>query len=123
MSDPGVQAAPAASAPASSAQKGGLRGLPELPAVGSGGAQRDLRGDPPPTVDVRTVGKDKVEEYRINGKLYMIHVIPAHGVPQTYMANSEGVLQRQAGQPPVKPVYYTIYQWGGPAKKKAGDGQ
>ncbi|KGI78762.1 DUF2782 domain-containing protein [Oleiagrimonas soli] len=123
INDPGPQAAPASTATAPSSSKGGLRGLPELPAVGSDGAQRDLRDDPPPTVDVRTVGKDRVEEYRINGKLYMVHVIPAHGVPQTYMADSDGVLQRQAGQPPVKPVYYTIYQWGGPPKKKDGDGK
>jgi hypothetical protein len=73
-------------------------------------------------MDIRTVGQDKVEEYRMNGKLYMIHVIPAHGVPQTYMVNPQGEVMRQAGQPPVKPVFYTIYKWGGSgAKKDNGD--
>lgn len=81
--------------------------------------ERDALGEPPPTVSVRTVGKDKVEEYRINGRLYMIHVIPAHGVPQTYMANPQGVLQRQPGQPSVQPVLYTIYKWGAPKPKSS----
>ena len=79
---------------------------------------------PPPTVDVREVQGEKVEEYRINGRLYMIHVIPKHGIPQTYMANPEGELMRKPGQPPVKPVFYTIYKWGGSqsAKDNGDDG-
>ena len=93
--------------------------------MGDGGhhAGRDGLNEPPPTMDVRSVGKDKVEEYRINGRLYMVHVIPAHGIPQTYMVNPQGELMRQPGQPPVSPVYYTIYKWGGTKKKDEGGGQ
>jgi len=119
MNDPGVQPAAPASAPASASSS--LRGLPDLPALG-GGANRNGLNQPPPTMDIREVGGDKVEEYRVNGRIYMIHVIPKHGVPQTYMANPQGELMRQAGQPPVKPVFYTIYKWGGSgAKKDNGD--
>jgi hypothetical protein len=118
MNDPGVKPAPPSTAAAPAANS--LRGLPDLPALGGGGhAQgRDGMNQPPPTVDVREVQGDKVEEYRINGRLYMIHVIPKHGIPQTYMANPEGQLMRKPGQPPVKPVFYTIYQWGGSKSSK-----
>lgn len=123
LNDPGVKPAPARTAPAPAA--GRLRGVPDLPALGADGHAKGRNGlnQPPPTVDVREVQGDKVEEYRINGRLYMIHVIPKHGIPQTYMANPEGQLMRHAGQPPVKPVYYTIYQWGGSKNKDdGGDG-
>lgn len=120
MNDPGVKPAPPATSPAPASASSGLRGMPKLPALG-GGANRNGLGQPPPTMDIREVGGDKVEEYRINGRIYMIHVIPKHGVPQTYMANPQGELMRQAGQPPVKPVFYTIYKWGGPKKKDNGD--
>ncbi len=119
INDPGVKPASSAPTPARST----LKGMPELPAMGSDGHLPGRNGlnQPPPTVDVRSVGTDRVEEYRIGGKLYMIHVVPEHGVPQTYMVNSQGELTRKAGQPPVSPVYYTIYKWGGPKKKKDGD--
>jgi hypothetical protein len=122
MHDPGVKPAAPATAPAPAAS--GLRGLPDLPALGGDGSGRNGRnglGQPPPTMDIRSVGQDKVEEYRMNGKLYMIHVIPAHGVPQTYMVNPQGELMRRQGQPPVSPVFYTIYKWGGPKKKDDSD--
>ena len=34
-----------------------------------------------PQVTITTRGEDKVEEYRISGKLYMVKVIPKHGAP------------------------------------------
>ena len=120
MNDPGVKPAPASTAPATAPAASSLRGLPDLPALGGGGHApgRDGMNQPPPTVDVREVQGDKVEEYRINGRLYMIHVIPKHGIPQTYMTNPDGELMRKPGQPPVKPVFYTIYKWGGSKSSK-----
>ncbi len=115
MHDPGVKPAAASSAQVRHARTsfGEKDGLPSSVVER---AAKDARGEPPPTVDIRTIGKDKVEEYRINGRLYMIHVIPEHGVPQTYMTNSQGELMPKAGQPPVNPVFYTIYKWGGSSK-------
>ncbi len=34
-----------------------------------------------PQVTITTRGEDKVEEYRVNGRLYAMKVTPRHGVP------------------------------------------
>ena len=41
-----------------------------------------------PQVTILKRGTDTVEEYRLGGKLYMIKVTPAHGVPY-YMVDRE----------------------------------
>jgi hypothetical protein len=107
LHDPGVKAA----APAAAAT---VRGMPALPSMRDDGA-RDARGEPPPQVTVRTQGTDTVEEYRRNGNLTMIRIVPKRGVAQTYMVGDDGKLHGEPGAPPVKPVYYTIYEWGKPA--------
>lgn len=42
-----------------------------------------------PQVTIRKKGEDKVEEYRINGQLYMIKVTPPHGTPY-YLVDPKG---------------------------------
>lgn len=42
-----------------------------------------------PQVTIRKRGEDKVEEYRLNGKLYMIRVTPPHGTPY-YLVDPKG---------------------------------
>jgi hypothetical protein len=42
-----------------------------------------------PQVTIKRRGEDKVEEYRMNGKLYMIKVTPSHGVPY-YLVDPKG---------------------------------
>jgi hypothetical protein len=42
-----------------------------------------------PQVTIRKRGEDKVEEHRINGKLYMIKVTPLHGTPY-YLVDPKG---------------------------------
>lgn len=42
-----------------------------------------------PQVTIRKRGEDKVEEYRMNGKLYMIKVTPPHGTPY-YLVDPKG---------------------------------
>ncbi|MBI3144053.1 MAG: DUF2782 domain-containing protein [Pseudogulbenkiania sp.] len=42
-----------------------------------------------PEVRIIQKGTDKIEEYRINGQLYMIKVTPSHGVPY-YLMDEEG---------------------------------
>ena len=44
---------------------------------------------PEPEVTITTKGSETHEEYRINGRLYMIKVIPAHGKPY-YLIDKEG---------------------------------
>ncbi len=42
-----------------------------------------------PQVTIRKQGEDKIEEYRINGRLYMIKVTPPHGKPY-YLVDRKG---------------------------------
>ena len=55
-----------------------LEPLPEPPPPPPG-----LAPDPAlePQVTITRRGEDKVEEYRVNGKLYAMKVTPPHGVP------------------------------------------
>lgn len=69
----GFAAAPANAEP--------LEDVPPPPRVQDGEALDD------PEITIRKKGKDTVEEYRINGELYMMKVTPEHGVP--YYLNKE----------------------------------
>lgn len=78
----------------------------------------------PPDVIIRRQGEDIVQEYSHGGRVYMIKVIPARGVTQTYRdINNDGRLDLQPGQAPVAPVYYTIYKWDKPRPKQDTSGQ
>lgn len=69
--------------------------------------------DPAPTVDIRVENNgDRVEEYRINGRLYMVKVTPERG-PAYYLMDTDGNgrLNRGEGGPAVSPVYWTLYEW------------
>ncbi|SFX78411.1 DUF2782 domain-containing protein [Marinospirillum alkaliphilum] len=44
---------------------------------------------PEPEITIRQEGDKTIEEYRINGRLYAIKVIPARGEPY-YLVDSEG---------------------------------
>jgi hypothetical protein len=66
----------------------------------------------PPTVTIRRVDGDVVEEYRQDGRLYMVRVTPRRGIPYTMMdTNGDGLLNRRDSDGPVRAVYYTIYEW------------
>jgi hypothetical protein len=71
----------AAQAPA----KPGLQPVPEPPPPPG----FDLDPSLEPQVTILKRGTDTVEEYRIGGKLYMIKVTPAHGVPY-YLVDRDG---------------------------------
>lgn len=44
-----------------------------------------------PKITIRKKGADTIEEYRINGEMYMMKVTPAHGVPYyLHKEDSEG---------------------------------
>ncbi len=63
-------------------------------------------------VTKRQQGSDTVEEYRENGRLWMIRIVPINGPIQTFVTNDgSGRLVRDANKGPVSPVYYTLYQW------------
>lgn len=62
-----------------------LQPLPEPP------PPPEMSNDPSlePQVTITKRGEDKVEEYRVNGKLYMIKVTPPHGTPY-YLIDRRG---------------------------------
>ena len=64
-------------------------------------------------VSIRTDGSgDVVEEYRANGRIYMVKVRPLKGIPYTLQdTNGDGRLDAKDGDGPVRPVYYTLYEW------------
>ena len=69
--------------------------------------------DAAPAVSIRTDGSgDVVEEYRQNGRLYMVKVRPTTGIPYTLMdTNGDGRLDQDDSEGPIRPVYYTLYEW------------
>lgn len=64
----------------------GLQPIPEPPPPPPG-FQPDQALEPQVTITRR--GEDKVEEFRMNGKLYMLKVTPPHGVPY-YLIDEKG---------------------------------
>src|SRR5450759_2863602 len=49
-----------------------------------------------PQVTITRRGEDKVEEYRVNGKLYAMKVTPPHGVPYFLMdVTGDGIMSRR----------------------------
>lgn len=66
-----------------------------------------------PTVSIRTdASGDVVEEYRQNGRLYMVKVRPPKGAPYLLLdSNGDGRLDETDGEGPVRPVYWTLYEW------------
>lgn len=61
-----------------------LQPLPE-PLPPPGIAEASLE----PQVTLRKQGEDRVEEHRVNGKLYMVKVTPPHGTPY-YLIDHKG---------------------------------
>ncbi len=52
--------------------------------------------EPAPQITTRTEGGQTIQEYRINGKLYMMRITPSHGHPYILMdMNGDGTFTRQ----------------------------
>jgi hypothetical protein len=68
--------------------------------------------EPPPTVSIRNVKGAVIEEYRQGNRLYMIRVVPERGIPYTYLdTDGNGRLEYDGEDGPVRPVFYTLYEW------------
>ena len=71
-------------------------------------------GAPPPEVTIRTDAQtgDVIEEYRQNGTVYMVRVRPERGPEYLLLdTNGDGRLDASDGEGPVRPVYWTLYEW------------
>ena len=68
------------------------------------------------TVDIRRDAQDNIiEEYRREGRVYMVKVTPKVGIPYYYLDDDgDGELElqeRDAAANPVKPVYWKLKEW------------
>ena len=126
INDPGVTAAPAAAqgaatAPADAAAAADADPLAPLPKPDTrlvrDKADRDGTAVQKRMASsehvVRTQDGDTVDEYRENGKVWMIHIVPQGGGPEeTFMdTTGTGRLTRDPQQGPVSPVYFSLYDW------------
>ena len=60
----------------------------------------------------RQQGSDTVEEYRQNGHVWMIRIVPQNGPAQVFMdTTGSGRLTNDPRQGPVAPVYFSLYEW------------
>ena len=69
-----------------------------------------------PTVTIREEEERLIEEYRLNGRLYMVKVTPKKGgVPYFYVdTDGDGQLELDADQRamnPVQPVHWKVLEW------------
>lgn len=97
----------AAALPAIAQQPPKLEPIPEPPPPPPGMTDTDE-----PQVTIRKRGEDEVTEYRVRGKLYMVKVTPAHGVPY-YLIDKEGTGQmvRDDTAPTLAVPMWVIKSW------------
>lgn len=119
INDPGVVTRTDASAAASPAQAADSESLqPAMPDTSPVRSKASRNPTPEQiiatsdSVTERKQGTDTVREYRKNGLLKMVHIIPQNGPEQMYHDhNGDGRLDRDALDGPVSPVYFSLYQW------------
>lgn len=68
-----------------------------------------------PTVTIREEDERLIEEYRMNGQVYMVKITPKGGVPYYYIdTDGDGRLELDMDQQalnPVQPVYWKVKEW------------
>lgn len=88
----------------------GLQPVPEPPPPPPG-----MEPDPAlePQVTIQRRGTDTVEEFRLNGRLYMVKVTPPHGKPYYLIDNvGRGDFTRvDAYDTGTRPPMWVIHQW------------
>lgn len=68
-----------------------------------------------PTVTIREEEERLIEEYRMNGQVYMVKITPKGGVPYYYIdTDGDGQLELDVDKQalnPVQPVYWKVKEW------------
>jgi hypothetical protein len=86
-------------------------GLPDLASPPLPGTAPD---DLEPEVTIRRDGRGQIEEYRINGQLYMVKITPAKGPPYYLMdTTGDGELESRRGEldPKLLVPNWAIFRW------------
>jgi hypothetical protein len=88
----------------------GLQPVPEPPSAPAG-MELDAAFEPQVTIQRR--GADTVEEYRLNGRLYMVKITPANGRPYYLVDNvGRGDFNRiDSYDTGTRPPMWVIHQW------------
>ena len=87
---------------------------PALPEIEPPPVPTGTSDDMEPEVTISRRGEETIEEYRINGELYMVKVIPAKGVPYYLMdADGDGSLETRRGEldPRLLVPSWSIFRW------------
>jgi hypothetical protein len=66
-----------------------------------------------PQITIVKRGTDTIEEYRVNGRLYMMKVTPKNGIPY-YLVDETGggtLIPRGSLDTGVRPPMWVIYSW------------
>lgn len=65
-----------------------------------------------PQITIRKKGADTIEEYRINGEMYMMKVTPEHGVPYyLHKEDSNGAWVNVGPNPPLSVPKWIIFRF------------
>lgn len=68
-----------------------------------------------PAVNIRREEGKTIEEYSLDGRVYMVKITPAKGVPYYYLdTDGDGTLELQPGEDglnPVRPAYWKVKEW------------
>ena len=68
-----------------------------------------------PTVTIREEEDRRIEEYRLNGQVYMVKVTPEGGPPYYYVdTDGDGKLELdvdRSAMNPVQPVHWKVLEW------------
>lgn len=65
-----------------------------------------------PQITIRKKGKETIEEYRVNGEMYMMKVTPEHGVPYyLHKEDSNGAWVNVGPNPPLSVPKWIIFRF------------
>ena len=86
-----------------------LEPIPEPPPAPAGSLNESME----PQVTISKKGEDTIEEFRVNGQLYMVKVTPPHGVPY-YLYDDQGegnFARRDAQDTGIRVPKWVIKRW------------
>jgi len=83
----------------------------EVPSPGRVQSGEPLEDEPEITIRKKSVSK-KIQEYRVNGELYMMKITPDHGVPYyLYREDSQSDWVNVGPNPPLSVPKWTLFRF------------